>query len=100
MKISDVKISFLQHKQDGLFAIASFTINDKFLISGVGIHEIRDGDGYRLTYPTKKSGNRVFNICHPINRQLSKSIESAIFNALKTVIEKRCNRDGQKQAKK
>lgn len=78
MEISNVKISFLRQRQDGLLAIASFTINDKFLISGVGIHEMRDGDGYRLTYPTKKSGDRIFNICHPINRQLSKTIYAAI----------------------
>ena len=96
MEISDVKISFLRQQQDGLLAIASFTINDKFLISGVGIHEMRDGAGYRLTYPTKKSGGRIFNICHPINRQLSKSIESAIFSALKVVINEGCKQHGQK----
>lgn len=89
MEINNVKISFLQNKQAGLFAIASFTINEIFLISGVGIHETRKGHGYRLTYPTKKSGDRVFNICRPMNRRLSKIIECRIFDELKNVMAQR-----------
>ncbi len=86
MQISDVKISLIQ-PQDGLIGFASMVLGGCFYVSSIGIHETLDGQGYRLTYPTKKSGDHIFNICHPINRQLSGAIERTVFQKLKTVID-------------
>lgn len=85
-KISDVVITPLKQKHGGLVAIAKMTINDEIVIDGVGVHEKLDGSGFRLTYPTKRTGDRVFNVCHPVTPQLSKIIEHEIFQKLKTVI--------------
>jgi hypothetical protein len=38
-----------------------------------------DGSGYRITYPTKKVGERNVAIYHPINKLLSKEIETTIL---------------------
>ena len=90
MKISDVNIKRV-NRNGGLIGFASLVIMDVFYVSGVAIHEKMDGSGYRLTYPNRKSGNQVFDICHPINRQASKAIETAIFQKIKTVKNENCN---------
>lgn len=84
MKISDVKISLVVQK-DGLIAFASVVLGGGFYVGGIAIHEKLDGTGYRLTYPTRKSANQTFNICHPIAHEVSKAIEWAIFQELKNV---------------
>lgn len=93
MKISDVNITFVK-QQGGLIGFVSLVLMDDFYISGIAIHERLDGAGYRLTYPSRKSGNQVFNICHPINRQTSKAIERAVFQKIKDVKKKSCNNVG------
>ena len=85
MKISDINITLVT-PQNGLVGFASFVLCGSFYVSGIAIHEKRDGSGYRLTYPTRKSGNQVFNICHPSHRQASKSVENAIYQKLKDVL--------------
>lgn len=83
MKISEIHIEFIKPR-DGLIGFASFVINEDIYISSVAIHKKLNGDGYRLTYPSK--GN--FTICHPINRNASQEIEAAIFSKLKNVMNK------------
>ena len=93
MKISDVNITFVK-QQGGLIGFASLVLMDDFYVSGIAIHERLNGVGYRLTYPNRKSGDQVFNICHPINRQASKAVESAVFQKIKDVKKKSCNNAG------
>lgn len=93
MKISDVNIRFVKQK-GGLIGFASLVLIDAFYVSGIAIHERLDGGGYRLTYPNRKSGERVFNICYPINKQASKAIENAVFQKIKNVKNKSCNNAG------
>jgi len=93
MKISDVNITFVKPRR-GLIGFASLVLMDAFHVSGIAIHERLDGAGHRLTYPNRKSGEQVFNICHPINRQASRAIEDAVFQKLKTVKKKSCNNAG------
>lgn len=83
MKISEVQIDFIKPR-DGLIGFASFVIDENIYISSVAIHTKLNGDGYRLTYPSK--GN--FTICHPINKKASYEIEAAIFFKLKNVMNK------------
>lgn len=85
MKISEIQISLIKPK-DGLIGFAALVINGDFYLSGIGIHRKLTGDGYRLTYPTRKSGNRDFKIFHPINRITGQQIEAAIFNRLNDVL--------------
>lgn len=83
MKISEINIEFIK-PQDGLIAFASFVIENSFYISSVAIHRKLDGEGYRLTYPNKGK----HTLCHPINKQASQTIEEAIFDKLKNVMNK------------
>lgn len=83
MIISEVQIDFVK-PHNGLIGFASFIVDSNIYISCVAIHTKLNGDGYRLTYPTKGG----FNICHPINKITSQEIEAAVFSKLKDVMKK------------
>jgi stage V sporulation protein G len=78
-QISDVQIIPVQPIH-GLVAFASCVINQKLFLSSIAIHKKLDQSGYRLTYPTKKTGNKNFTIFHPLEPSLSKAMETAIFD--------------------
>ncbi|OGV29917.1 MAG: hypothetical protein A3E88_02305 [Legionellales bacterium RIFCSPHIGHO2_12_FULL_35_11] len=83
MNISEIQIEFIK-PQNGLIGFASFVLDESFYISSIAIHTKLNGDGYRLTYPSKGD----FTICHPINKKASQEIEAAIFDKLKNVMNK------------
>ena len=83
MKISEVQIDLVK-PNNGLIGFTSFVIDGEMYISSVAIHSKLNGDGYRLTYPSKGG----FTICHPINKLASKEIEAAVFAKLKDVMKK------------
>ena len=84
MKITEVQIIPIKPK-DGLVAIASVIADNCLFLGSVGIYTRIDGSGYRITYPTKKIGNRDMNIYHPINKETSKAIEEAIISKVKEI---------------
>jgi stage V sporulation protein G len=47
-------------------------------LGSIGIHKNLNKDGYRITYPTKKVGDKDINIFHPINKEASRLIEDKI----------------------
>lgn len=85
MKISEVNILLIKPR-NGLIGFASMVINDALYLGSIGIHQKLNGNGYRLTYPTKKTGTNNMDIFHPINREAGKAIETAIFNKLNDVM--------------
>ncbi len=80
-KISNVRILKIIPR-NGLIAFGSFIIDDSFYCTSVGIHRKLDGTGYRLTYPTKKVGDKEVYIFKPLYPLLSRAIEEAIFKQL------------------
>ncbi len=93
MKISSVAIARVKPK-NGLIAFAAIVLDGAFHVGGIAVHEKLDGSGYRLTYPTRKTANQDFAICHPINPVISKAIERAVFDRLKTVLTQSRNHAG------
>lgn len=92
MKISEVQLNLIKPK-DGLIGFAALVINGDLYLSGIGIHQKLAGDGYRLTYPTRKSGNQSFEVFHPINRSAGQKIEAAIYSRLNDVLKNLENSD-------
>ncbi len=92
MKISEINIQLIK-PSNGLVAFASVVLDDKVYLGSIGVHQRLDGAGYRLTYPTKKTGNRDFHIFHPIERNLGQQIEQAILSKVTALLEKQ-NADG------
>jgi stage V sporulation protein G len=87
MKISEVNIQLIK-PTNGLVAFASVVLDGKIYLGSIGVHQRLDGTGYRLTYPTKKTGNRDFHIFHPIERSMGQRIEQAIFSKVAALLEK------------
>jgi len=71
--------------QNGLVALASFILDNNLYLGSIGIFT-RPKSGYRLTYPTKKVGNRNINIFHPINKQFANKIETIIIKKYEEVM--------------
>lgn len=87
MTISEVNIQLIK-PVNGLVAFASVVLNDQIYLSSIGVHQKLDGSGFRLTYPTKKTGNRSFHIFHPIEKAISHQIEQAISEKLNSLLGK------------
>ena len=80
ISISEVNIELIK-PNEGIVAFASIVINDSIYLGGIAIHKKLHTSGHRVTYPSKGK----FQIWHPINREVSIGIESAVlekFNAL------------------
>ncbi len=76
INITDIRISRIT-PNNGLIAIANITINNSIHLTSIGIYKKLNSEGFRLTYPTKKSPNK--NIFYPINIETSKYIENEII---------------------
>ncbi|MBI1328205.1 MAG: hypothetical protein GC136_11290 [Alphaproteobacteria bacterium] len=87
MQVSEVQITLIKPK-DGLIGFASLVIGQALFLGGIGIHRKLNGSGYRLTYPTRRSGEQNFNVFHPITREAGQAIEQAIFEKLNDVMNK------------
>lgn len=90
MQITETKILIVK-PQDGLIAFASIIIDNSLYLSSIAVYTRPDGT-YRLLYPTKKIGDRLIDIFHPISRQASKQIEAEIFKKCDEIFE-RSNED-------
>ena len=73
--------------KDGLVAIASVVADNSLYLGSVGVFTRLNGSGYRITYLTKKIGEKNINIYHPINKETSKAIEEAIILKAKEILE-------------
>ncbi|MFA6533170.1 MAG: septation protein SpoVG family protein [Patescibacteria group bacterium] len=78
MRITEIQIIPIKPK-DGLVAFGSLVLDDCLYLGSIGIYQKLDGSGYRITYPTKKIGEKNINIYHPINQEASRVIEMAII---------------------
>lgn len=72
--------------KDGLVAIASVVADNSLYLGSVGVFTRLNGSGYRITYLTKKIGEKNINIYHPINKETSKEIEEAIISEAEKIL--------------
>lgn len=84
--ITEVNVTPIK-PQDGLVAFASVVLDESIYLSSIAVYTRPDGS-YRLLYPTKKLGERILNLFHPISREASKQIEAAIFKKCEEIYEK------------
>jgi stage V sporulation protein G len=68
-----------------MVGFASVVLGNSLYLGFIGVYTRLDDTGYRLTYPTKKIGDKSINIYHPINKGASKAIELAVFKKLKEI---------------
>ena len=84
MKITEIQITPIK-PNNGLVAFASVVLDNSVYLGFIGVHTRLNGEGYRLTYPTKNVGNASLNIYHPINRETSDAIERAIISKISEI---------------
>lgn len=72
---------------NGLVGFASLLLDGSLFLSSIGVFKRKDGDGYRILYPTKKAGPNQLCVFHPTTEELSKDIEAAICAKAKQVFE-------------
>jgi len=85
MKITEIQIIPIKPK-NGLVAFASIVVENSLYLGSLGVYTRLDGSGYRITYPTKKIGNKDINIYRPINKETSKLIEKSIIDEVKRLL--------------
>ena len=78
MKITEINIIPIK-PNGGLIGFASVVLDNCLYLGSIGVYSRLDGTGYRITYPTKKIGEKDLNIYHPISRDLGRAIENAII---------------------
>lgn len=73
---------------DGLVAFASCVVDNKLLLSSIGVFTKLSG-GYRITFPTKKVGRDGLNVSvfNPINKEVCEAITQAILNKVSNLFE-------------
>ena len=84
MKITEIQIVPIK-PNNGLIAFASVVVGNGLYLGSIGVHTRLDGSEYRITYPTKKIGEKSLNIYHPINKETSKAIEEAVILKAKKI---------------
>lgn len=89
--ITEVQVLPIKPK-DGLVGFASVVVNKGIYLGSIGIHQKADGSGFRLTYPTKSTLDKAFNIFHPINQETSKLIEEMVILKFKNVMKQQYDR--------
>lgn len=85
-QLSEIQIAPIK-PQNGLVAFASFVLDGNLYLGSIGIFTRPEG-GYRLTYPTKKVGDRNINIFHPINKKFAEAVEKEIIKKFEEVVKK------------
>lgn len=93
MKVTEVQILPVKPKE-GLVGFASAVLDDKLYISGMGVHKIKDGSGYRITYPEKLVGKAKLGVYHPITKELGKALEQEVNKKCLEMFEYEVGRDG------
>lgn len=78
MIVSEVKLTPVK-PDAGLVAFASCVVNGQLFLGSLGVHKRLDGSGYRITYPTKRIGDRDINLYHPITKHAGCVIEKAVL---------------------
>ncbi len=93
MKISEVQIIPVK-PTNGLVGFASCVVDKSLYIGSLGIHQLIDGSGYRITYPTKLLGSRQLNYYYPISKEAGKLIEQTITKKCQEIFEKSDEQNG------
>lgn len=77
MKVTSIQLIPVR-AQKGLIAFAEVILDNCLLVTSIGVHKRLDGKGYRITFPTKKVGEKQMYLYRPITPEFSKQLSQAI----------------------
>lgn len=93
-QITEVTIIPIKPKENGLVALASCVVDNKFYLGSIGVFTnlsaLKEGRscGYRITYPTKRTQYSSVNLYHPITKECNNAIEKAIVERYEELMSK------------
>lgn len=93
MKVSEVNIVPVK-PANGLVAFASCVVDSQLYLGSLGVHQLINGAGYRITYPTKRIGPRQLNYYHPVTKEAGRLIEQAIVAKCIEIFERSDEQNG------
>jgi len=74
LEITNIRVKVLENNK--VLAIATITLNDSIIISGIRLFEGKNG--YYILFPARKSKNRKFNVVFPCSNKLREKILNEI----------------------
>ena len=74
LEITNIRLKLVENSR--ILAIASITINDAIVISGIRLFEGKKG--YYILFPERNSKNRKFNVVFPCSNELREKILNEI----------------------
>lgn len=77
MKISTKILKTFEN--GNLKAIASLCFDDSFVIKNIRV--IDGNNGLFIAFPSEKSGDNYYNICHPINNEFRLKLQELVISA-------------------
>lgn len=80
MNITDIRVRLVSKEDSKLKAVASFTIDDAFVIHDVKIIEGTNGNFIAMPSKQKPDGQYT-DIVHPLNTETREKISSAVLAA-------------------
>jgi len=72
--------------REGLIGFASCLVDRRFYFAGIGVHTVLNGEGLRITYPTRKVGDTNIPLYHPVNAEVGDTIRKAITRKVKELL--------------
>lgn len=83
MNITDIRVRLVTKEDSKLKAVASFTIDNAFVVHDVKI--IEGANGNFIAMPSKQAPSGEYrDIVHPLNTETREQISSAILSAYET----------------
>ena len=90
MKITDIRIRFVQKQESKLKAVASITIDGCFVVHDIKI--IESTDNLFIAMPSRKTSEGEFkDIAHPLDTATREMLKEAILTAYNTELAKQNN---------
>lgn len=83
----EVRTSKVENGTNGVVAMATIVIEDKFAVNNIRLVHKPEEDKYAVYYPsrkTTKTDSGYMNICHPYSAELSQQLKEAILTAYNT----------------
>lgn len=64
--------------ENGLVGFMKIILNDCYLLEGIAVYICKDRQGYRVTYPNRKCGQKSIPIHYPTKPEISRMIETRV----------------------
>jgi stage V sporulation protein G len=85
LEVTEVRVSL--KGEEKLKAFANVTLDGEFVVRGVKV--IQGANGYFVSMPSRRRSDGTYqDICHPVNADMRKKMETAVLDAYLTELKR------------